>query len=208
MLVRFIKNWTLPLAMLASTGIFLFADIPFVEPAKPYVNGLVAFLTPLLIFPNFCSLSARWRCMNWNPNRGMDGYCCSRRFLAWLLRYCWCVALWRRSTGKCLKVQWSASFVPLQPLRLSLPVNWVEAHPAWRPIRCCPPSGSCGCSFGFPLVEPHADITFLLHSWKFWVKSFHCCFVLSCWHGFCVRLCRRCIIFCWVSMMQPSICGR
>ena len=51
MLVRFIKNWTLPLAMLAGTlGYFFFADIPFVEPAKPYVNGLVAFLTPLLIF--------------------------------------------------------------------------------------------------------------------------------------------------------------
>ena len=31
-------------------GIFLFADIPFVAPAKPYVNVLVAFLTPLLIF--------------------------------------------------------------------------------------------------------------------------------------------------------------
>ena len=51
MLVRFIKNWTLPLAMLAGTlGYFFFADISFVAPAKPYVNGLVAFLTPLLIF--------------------------------------------------------------------------------------------------------------------------------------------------------------
>ena len=65
MLVRFIKNWALPLAMLAGTlGYFFFADISFVAPAKPYVNGLVAFLTPLLIFPNFCSPSARWRCMN------------------------------------------------------------------------------------------------------------------------------------------------
>lgn len=35
MLVRFIKNWTLPLAMLAGTlGYFFFADIPFVAPAK------------------------------------------------------------------------------------------------------------------------------------------------------------------------------
>ena len=51
MLVRFIKNWTLPLAMLAGTlGYFFFADIPFVAPAKPYVNGLVAFLTPLFDF--------------------------------------------------------------------------------------------------------------------------------------------------------------
>lgn len=51
MLVRFIKNWTLPLAMLAGTlGYFFFADIPFVEPAKPYVNGLVAFLTSAFDF--------------------------------------------------------------------------------------------------------------------------------------------------------------
>ena len=51
MLVRFIKNWTMPLPMLAGTlGYFFFADIPFVAPAKPYVNGLVAFLSPLLIF--------------------------------------------------------------------------------------------------------------------------------------------------------------
>ena len=36
MLVRFIKNWTLPLAMLAGTlGYFFFADIPFVANVKP-----------------------------------------------------------------------------------------------------------------------------------------------------------------------------
>ena len=63
MLVRFIKNWTLPLAMLAGTlGYFFFADIPFVAPAKHYVNVLVAFLTPLLIFSQllltFCKVEA------------------------------------------------------------------------------------------------------------------------------------------------------
>lgn len=207
MLVRFIKNWTLPLAMLAGTLGYFFCRHSFVAPAKPYVNVLVAFLTPLLIFPNFCSLSVRWRCMNWNPNRGMDGYCCSRRFLAWLLRYCWCVALWR-STGKCLKVQWSVSFVPLQPLRLSLPVNWVEAHQPDDLYVVVNLLAAVAVPLVFRWWSLMLTLLFLLHSWKFWVKSFHCCFVLSCWHGFCVRLCRRCIIFCWVSMMQPSICGR
>lgn len=64
MLVRFIKNWTLPLAMLAGTlGYFFFADIPFVEPAKPYVNRLLVFLAPFLIFVQllltFCKVEVR-----------------------------------------------------------------------------------------------------------------------------------------------------
>lgn len=51
MLVRLLKNWTLPLAMLLGTlGYFLFAKVPFLGPTKPYVNDLIAFLTPFLIF--------------------------------------------------------------------------------------------------------------------------------------------------------------
>lgn len=51
MLVRFLKNWTLPLAMLSGTlGYFLFAKVPFLGPTKPYMNDLIAFLTPFLIF--------------------------------------------------------------------------------------------------------------------------------------------------------------
>lgn len=64
MLIRFLKNWTLPLAMLAGTlGYFFFAKIPFVAPAKPYISGLVAFLTPVLIFAQllltFCKVEVR-----------------------------------------------------------------------------------------------------------------------------------------------------
>ena len=51
MILRFLKNWTLPLAMIAGTiGYFFFARISFFAPAKPYINGLVALLTPALIF--------------------------------------------------------------------------------------------------------------------------------------------------------------
>lgn len=51
MLLRFIKNWTLPLAMIVGTvAYFFFAKIPFVAPLKPCVNGIVAVLTPFLIF--------------------------------------------------------------------------------------------------------------------------------------------------------------
>lgn len=51
MLVRLIKNWTLPLAMLTGTlGYFILANIPFLAPTKPYINDLIAYLTPMLIF--------------------------------------------------------------------------------------------------------------------------------------------------------------
>ena len=51
MILRFLKNWTLPLAMIAGTlGYFFFARIPFFVSVKPCINSLVAFLTPTLIF--------------------------------------------------------------------------------------------------------------------------------------------------------------
>lgn len=61
MLVRFLKNWTLPLAMLSGTlGYFILANIPFLAPAKPYINDLVSYITPLLIFAQllltFCKM--------------------------------------------------------------------------------------------------------------------------------------------------------
>lgn len=64
MLLRLIKNWTLPLAMLAGTaGYFFFAKIPWFAPVKPCLNGLVALLTPALIFAQllltFCKVEVR-----------------------------------------------------------------------------------------------------------------------------------------------------
>ena len=64
MLLRFIKNWTLPLAMLAGTlGYFFMARIPLFAPAKPCLNGLIALLTPALIFAQllltFCKVEVR-----------------------------------------------------------------------------------------------------------------------------------------------------
>ena len=51
MLVRFLKNWTLPMAMLSGTlGYFIFANVPFLAPTTPYISELIAYITPLLIF--------------------------------------------------------------------------------------------------------------------------------------------------------------
>ena len=49
-LFKFMKNWTLPLAMLAGViGYFVFANFTFLEPTKPFMNGLISFLTPSLL---------------------------------------------------------------------------------------------------------------------------------------------------------------
>ena len=63
-LLKFMKNWTLPLAMLAGViGYFVFANFTFLEPAKPFMNRLVSFLTPALIFAQllltFCKIEPK-----------------------------------------------------------------------------------------------------------------------------------------------------
>lgn len=63
-MLNFIKNWTLPIAMLAGVvGYLLFVNVPLLEPTKPFVNSLIAFLTPTLIFAQllltFCKVNVR-----------------------------------------------------------------------------------------------------------------------------------------------------
>ena len=63
-MLKFIRNWTLPLAMLAGTLAYLmFAKLPFLAPAKPMVNAFVSFITPWLIFAQllltFCKIDVK-----------------------------------------------------------------------------------------------------------------------------------------------------
>lgn len=60
-MIKFIKNWTLPLAMLVGTLAYLmFAKLSVLVPAKPYVHAFVSFVTPWLIFAQllltFCKI--------------------------------------------------------------------------------------------------------------------------------------------------------
>lgn len=51
MFMRFIKNWTLPLAMVTGTlAYFFLARVSWVAPAKPCIQEVISFLTPFLIF--------------------------------------------------------------------------------------------------------------------------------------------------------------
>lgn len=72
-MLNFLKNWTLPIAMLAGAlGYFIFANFTFLEPTKPFVNTLVSYLTPFLIFGQllltFCKVD--WRELMPSPWHG------------------------------------------------------------------------------------------------------------------------------------------
>lgn len=60
-MIKFIKNWTLPISMLVGTLAYLmFAKLSFLAPAKPYIHSFVSFITPWLIFAQllltFCKI--------------------------------------------------------------------------------------------------------------------------------------------------------
>ena len=50
-MLKFFKTWTFPISMLAGAiGYFVFANVTFLEPTKPFMYTLIAYLTPFLIF--------------------------------------------------------------------------------------------------------------------------------------------------------------
>ena len=50
-IIRFMKNWTLPIAMLSGVvGYFVYVNIPFLAPTRPFVNKMVDVIQPTLIF--------------------------------------------------------------------------------------------------------------------------------------------------------------
>lgn len=61
---KFIRNWTLPLAMLTGAlGYFFLAGFPFLNPLKPFILQTVGWLTPSLIFAQllltFCKMEPK-----------------------------------------------------------------------------------------------------------------------------------------------------
>ena len=63
-MLRFLKNWTLPIAMCVGTLVyFIFAHVTWLAPIKPAMWNLISVLTPLLIFAQllltFCKVNPR-----------------------------------------------------------------------------------------------------------------------------------------------------
>lgn len=63
-MLKFIRNWTLPLAMMAGAlGYFVLSNLSFVALLKPYINEGIAWFTPFLIFTQllltFCKVEPK-----------------------------------------------------------------------------------------------------------------------------------------------------
>lgn len=174
MLLRFIKNWTLPLAMLAGTaGYFFFARIPLLAPAKPCLNGLIALLTPALIFAQLLLTFCKVEVHELKP----------KAWHGWLLLF---------QTVSCLAVAALLVCCPMKEM-------YREIFEGAMVCLICPTATAAAVITGklggsasslttytllsnllaavavplvFPWVEPHADITFFAAFLKILSKVF------------------------------------
>lgn len=185
MLLRFLKNWTLPVAMLAGAlGYFIFANFTFLEPTKPFMKTLVAYLTPFLIFAQllltFCKVE---------PHDLMP-----REWHGWLLLF----------------QLFASSVLASVLIFFQMGVTYREVFEGAMVCLICPTATAAAVITGklggsassltsytllsnilaaiavpliFPLVEPHADITFVTAFLKILGKVFPLLlfpFILAC----------------------------
>ena len=172
MLVRFLKNWTLPLAMLSGTlGYFILANVPFLAPTKPYINDLIAYITPLLIFAQLLLTFCKVEKLNELKPKAWHG---------WLLLF---------QTISCLAIAALLVCCPMDEI-------YREVFEGAMVCVICPTATAATGKLGgsastlttytllsnllaavavplvFPLVEPHADMTFFAAFLKILSKVF------------------------------------
>lgn len=181
---RFLKNWTLPLAMLVGViAYFCFTYIPFFIEIKPVCLTIVGYLTPSLIFAQllltFCKVD-----------------------VSDLIPKIWHVWLLLFQIVGCLIAVFVMLFVPMSLL-------WKEAAEGIMVCLICPTATAAAVVTGklggnaaslttytlfsnlvaafavpllFPLVEPHSDLTFMVAFLRILGKVFPlllCPFILS-----------------------------
>lgn len=174
MLLRFIKDWTLPLAMITGTlGYFFLARIPWMAPAKPGLNALIAFLTPALIFAQLLLTFCKVEVHELKP----------KKWHGWLLLF---------QTLSCLAVAALLVCCPMEE-------TYREVFEGAMVCLICPTATAAAVITGklggsasslttytllsnllaavavplvFPWVEPHAEITFLAAFLKILSKVF------------------------------------
>ena len=160
-IIRFLKDWTLPVAMIAGTlAYFLFARVPVLAPVKPLVNALVAILTPLLIFAQLLLTFCKVDFADLKP----------KAWHGWLLLF---------QTVSCLLLSALLVYCPMNEL-------YREVFEGAMVCLICPTATAAAVITGklggsaaslttytlmsnllaavavplvFPLVEPHADVT-------------------------------------------------
>ena len=173
-LIRFVKDWTLPVAMMLGTlGYFVFAEVTVLSPLKPFVNASVVVLTPLLIFAQLLLTFCKVDVADLKP----------KAWHAWLLLF---------QIVSCLSLSALLVFCPMDEL-------YREVFEGAMVCLICPTATAAAVITGklggsaaslttytllsnllaavvvplvFPLVEPHADVTFWLAFLKILSKVF------------------------------------
>ena len=162
-MLNFLKNWTLPIAMLVGVlGYLAFANIEILGPTKPFVNTFVAYLTPALIFAQllltFCKIEPRELIPS--PWHG------------WLLLFQF----------------FSAALIASLLIFMRIEGAYKEVFEGAMVCLICPTATAASSlttytllsnvlaaivvPLMFPLVEPHADITFIVAFLKILSKVF------------------------------------
>ncbi len=174
MLLRFIKNWTLPLAMLAGTlGYFFLAKVSFGGLAKPYIDSFVTILMPILIFSQLLLTFCKIEMHELKP----------KSWHGWLLLF---------QIVSCLLIVGLLVYLPMGE-------TYREVFEGTMVCLICPTATAAAVITGklggsaaslttytlfsnllaalvvplvFPMVEPHADITFWAASQKILSRVF------------------------------------
>ena len=189
-MLKFLKNWTLPLAMFAGAiGYFLLANVTILEPAKPFVNWLIAVLTPFLIFAQllltFCKIEPKellpkaWHVWLLSIQAVSSG------IIALLLIFCPMEEAYRdifEGAMVCLICP-TATAAAVITGKLGGSASTLTTYTLLSNVLA-----AIAVPLVFPLVEPHADITFVVAFLKILSKVFplllapffllHCCFVI------------------------------
>lgn len=174
MLLRFIKNWTLPLAMLAGTlGYFFLAKVSFGGLAKSYIDSFVTILMPILIFSQLLLTFCKIEMHELKP----------KSWHGWLLLF---------QIVSCLLIVVLLVYLPMGE-------TYREVFEGTMVCLICPTATAAAVITGklggsaaslttytlfsnllaalvvplvFPMVEPHADITFWAASQKILSRVF------------------------------------
>lgn len=173
-MLKFLKNWTLPLAMFAGAiGYFLLANVTILEPAKPFVNWLIAVLTPFLIFAQllltFCKIEPKellpkaWHVWLLSIQAVSSG------IIALLLIFCPMEEAYRdifEGAMVCLICP-TATAAAVITGKLGGSASTLTTYTLLSNVLA-----AIAVPLVFPLVEPHADITFVVAFLKILSKVF------------------------------------
>ena len=170
-MLKFLKNWTLPLAMFAGAiGYFLLANVTILEPAKPFVNWLIAVLTPFLIFAQllltFCKIEPKellpkaWHVWLLSIQAVSSG------IIALLLIFCPMEEAYRDIFEGAMVCP-TATAAAVITGKLGGSASTLTTYTLLSNVLA-----AIAVPLVFPLVEPHADITFVVAFLKILSKVF------------------------------------